>query len=93
MAARARESSHDQGADLLLYRPGEKIAVQAKRYNSKVTNQAIQEVVGSLQFYNADKGWVVTTNTFTQSALDLAKANNVELIDRFRLELYLTEYF
>jgi len=87
------QSSHDQGADLLLSRPGEKIAVQAKRYSSKVTNQAIQEVVASLQYYKADKGWVVTTNSFTQSAKDLAKANNIELINRYRLEKYLKEYF
>ena len=87
------QSSHDQGADLLLSRPGERIAVQAKRYEEKVTNQAIQEVVASLQYYKADKGWVVTTSTFTQSAIELAKANNIELIDRNRLEKYLEENF
>ena len=48
--------------------------------------KAIQEVVGSIKYYNCEKGMVVTTSTFTSSALELAKANNIELIDGEKLE-------
>jgi restriction system protein len=74
-------ASRDQGADLILLKHGEKIAVQAKRCNAPITNKAVQEVVGSINFYKADIGMVVTNSTFTASACELAKANNVKLID------------
>ena len=36
--------------------------------------------------YNADKGIVVTNSTFTSSAVELAQANNIELIDGEKIE-------
>ncbi len=58
-----------------------KIVVQAKFYSSSVGNKAVQEVIASKSFYNADSCMVVTNNTFTSAALELAKVNNVKLID------------
>ena len=66
---------------------------KAKRYSDKVTNKAVQEVVGSLKFYNATKGMVVTTNDFTKSAQELAKSNNVELINREKLDKLIQQYW
>ena len=77
--------SGDQGADLILKKFGEVTVVQAKRQNNKVTNRAIQEVVASISHYNADKGTVITNNQFTDSAVKLAKSNNIKLIDRSKL--------
>ncbi|WP_321416586.1 restriction endonuclease [uncultured Methanomethylovorans sp.] len=74
--------SGDQGADLILSKGGEKTAVQVKRYSDKVSNKAVQEVVASKGFYNCSKAIVVTNSFFTDSAIRLANANNVELIDR-----------
>jgi restriction system protein len=71
----------DQGADLIAKKNGKTIAIQAKRYKGPVGNGAVQEVVAAIRFYNADEGWVVTNSTFTPSALALAHANNVRLID------------
>lgn len=71
----------DQGADLVLAKNGEVTVVQAKFYNSPVGNGAVQEVVAAKGFYNADRAIVVTNNVFTKSAMDLALANNVSLID------------
>lgn len=78
--------SGDQGADLIIRKFGETTVVQAKNYSNKVTNKAVQEVVASINHYNANRGMVVTNNEFTQSAIDLARSNNVELVDRSRLE-------
>ena len=52
--------SHDYGADLILRRRGEKIVVQAKRYERNVGIAAVQEAVGSVAYYDADRAMVVT---------------------------------
>jgi HJR/Mrr/RecB family endonuclease len=82
--------SGDQGADLILTKDGEKTAVQVKRYSNKVTNKAVQEVVASKALYNCARCIVVTNNYYTNSALELANANGVELIDRGNLHKLIT---
>ena len=79
------KATGDQGADLILYKDGLKIVVQAKFYSSSVGNKAVQEVAGAIKFYDADYGVVVTNNLFTKSAIELADSNNIELIDKFKL--------
>ena len=75
--------SGDQGADLILStKDGERIAVQTKRHSNRVSNKAVQEVVASKALYNCNRCMVVTNNYYTQSAIELANANNVELVDR-----------
>ena len=71
----------DQGADIVMSRRDEKVCVQVKRYGGSVGNKAVQEVVASLPYYNADRGIVVTTGRFTEAAKTLASVNEVELID------------
>lgn len=75
------QQTRDQGADLILQKELVKIVVQAKFYSSSVGNKAVQEVIASKSFYNADSCMVVTNNTFTSAALELAQVNNVKLID------------
>ena len=84
--------SGDQGADLIVSKFGERTVVQAKRHSNKITNTAIQEVVAAIRFYKASKAMVVTTNEFTNSAIELAKANKVELIDRNIIEKWVECY-
>lgn len=73
--------SGDQGADLILRKNNYVYTVQAKYYTGKLSNKPIQEVVGSLKYYNANQGVVVTNSEFTKGAQELAKANQVILID------------
>ena len=77
--AKVTQGSGDQGADLVLNKDGEKTVVQAKRYSSNVSNSAVQEVVASKKHYNAEKGIVVTTSNFTNSAESLARSNDIKL--------------
>jgi len=84
--------SGDQGADLILTKFGEKVVVQAKRYEDKVTNGAIQEAVAAIKFYGARRAIVITTGNYTKSAHELAKANDVELIDREVLTSLIAKY-
>lgn len=74
--------SYDYGADLVMKKDGIKYVVQAKRYGGKVSNSAIQEIVGAKAYYKADKAMVVTNSFFTKSAVNLAEAADVELWDR-----------
>ncbi len=74
--------TNDYGADLVLKKDGEVTVVQAKRWSSPVGNAAIQEIVASKGYYKATKAMVVTNSTFTNNAVNLAKANDVVLWDR-----------
>jgi len=74
----------DQGGDILTNSDDEKFIIQAKNYalNRKVTNSAVQEVLGAIAYYGADQGVVVTNSFFTKSAIELAEVNNITLWDR-----------
>lgn len=83
----------DQGADLVL-KYGEKIyVVQAKYYSSRLDNTPVQEIVGAIKYYNANQGIVITNSSFTRGAENLAKANNVILIDGIELKKLTEQVF
>lgn len=74
--------SGDQGVDVIAEKNGKRYGIQTKCYSGKVSNTAIQEVVGGLRYYKLEKGIVITNNYFTKSAKELAHSNNVILWDR-----------
>ena len=78
--------SNDYGADLICTKNGHVLVVQAKRYEGKVGNAAIQQVVAAKDYYEADECMVVTNSYFTRNAYSLAKANDVLLWDRDDIE-------
>lgn len=78
--------SGDYGADLILRKRNDKIAVQAKRYKAKVGVAAIQQVIAAKEYYHCNKAIVVTNSFFTKNAKTLAKNCNVELWDRNTLK-------
>ncbi|ADI75112.1 restriction endonuclease (plasmid) [Methanohalobium evestigatum Z-7303] len=86
-ASRTKKTNDkDQGADVILTKLGSKrIAVQVKQSSSKVGNSAVQEVVASMRYYLCNSAMVVTNNYYTSEAVDLAKANDVKLINREEL--------
>lgn len=79
------------GADVIAYKDNIKYVIQVKFYNNPVGNKAVQEVVGAIGMYKADKGIVVTNSTFTPSAIELAQANNIELVNGESIEKYKKE--
>lgn len=89
--AKHNGKSGDQGADLILKKGDYIYVVQAKYYTGKLSNTPVQEIVGALKFYNANQGVVVTNSEFTPGAEELAKANNIILIDGKDLKK-LTDY-
>ena len=64
--------SSDQGADLVIEKFGEKTVIQAKNWTNKVGNSAIQEVVASIKYYDAQRSMVITSSDFTMSAIDFS---------------------
>lgn len=76
------KASGDQGVDIIASKDGKKLGIQAKRYSGSVGNSAIQEAVAGKTFYHLDKVMVITNSVFTNSAKELADANQVILWDR-----------
>ena len=76
------KGSGDQGIDIIAEKDDIRIGIQTKCYSSSVGNSAIQEVISGVNFYNLDKGFVITNNYFTSSAKELAKSSRVTLWDR-----------
>lgn len=73
--------SGDYGADLLLSKDEDKIAVQAKQYSKPVGFDAIKEVHFARSYYSTSQAWVIATNGFTPQAIQAAENTDVRLID------------
>ena len=78
------KGSGDFGVDVTAHKAGHTYAVQCKYYSSPVSLGAIQEAVAGKALYNCDCAMVVTNSTFTKAARELAKANNVILMENVR---------
>ena len=91
--AKTTKLSGDQGVDVVAEKKGRRVVIQAKCYQGSVGNSAVQEVVAGKQFYHANEAFVVTNSVFTKSAIELARANNVELWDRSVLAQMLDRYY
>jgi len=84
-------TSGDYGADIIIEtEQGTRIVVQCKRFKAKVNLKAVQEVVGAISYYNCDFGIVVTNSTFLNSAVKLAKSNDIELWNGNKLFQFLS---
>ncbi|MBR7091754.1 MAG: restriction endonuclease, partial [Clostridia bacterium] len=80
--AAVTKASGDQGIDVIAEKRGIKTGIQAKCWSGAVGNAAVQEAVAGKSFYQCDKVMVITNRYFTDSAIQLAKANDVILWDR-----------
>jgi restriction system protein len=81
-AAELTPTSGDYGADLILSKEGQRIAVQAKRYVGSVGVQAVQEALSGQAYYQCHTAWVISTGVFTTNALELAEKSGVRMIGR-----------
>jgi restriction system protein len=82
---RKNPPTHDFGADLIVDRFEETIAVQAKCRKQTVGIPAVQEVHGARDYYRTRRAMVISVGGFTKSAVKLANRLGVELWDRKRL--------
>lgn len=77
--SRPTKGSGDQGADVIAQKNGFVIVIQCKRYEQPVGNKAVQEVASAERFYGGNASIVVSNNTFTKSARQLAESLGVHL--------------
>jgi restriction system protein len=78
--------TYDQGGDVIADGNEERLVIQTKHSTGgNIGNKGVQQVVAGLGYYQGTRAIVVTNRYFTESAIDLARANNVELWDRDRL--------
>ena len=82
----------DQGGDVIASKNGENVLIQAKSYTVAVNNSSVQQAHTALAFHGCSRAVVITTSTFTSSAYELARANNVELFDGELLKRKLQEH-
>ena len=84
-SCQATKKSGDFGADLIVEKENTKSIIQLKRYSQKVSVSAIQEITTAQNYYGIHNAWVITNNYFTKPAIELAKSNNIQLLDRDKL--------
>jgi restriction system protein len=89
--AQVTRGSGDFGADIILSRGNQRIAVQAKRWRDTVGVGAVQEVIAAREYYQCHATWVIATSRYTSQAQALASKANVTLIDRTTLALWVAE--
>lgn len=75
------KASGDQGIDIIATK-GKKYGIQCKYYSGAVGNKAVQEAYAGSKFYGCDVAVVMTNNTFTKSAKELAEKLSVELWEK-----------
>lgn len=75
------KKSGDQGIDILAEKDYVKYAIQCKYYTSSVGNNAVQEAFAGKSYYGCHVAVVMTNNTFTDSARQLASQLGVVLWD------------
>lgn len=74
------KTSGDQGVDILARIDDLSVVIQCKRFSSPVGNSAVQEIFAGKEFEDADYAAVVTNNSYTNSAKQLAAKNQVLLL-------------
>jgi restriction system protein len=82
---RLTQASGDQGADIIAEKTGRRLVVQCKYYNQTVGNKAVQEVFAAKEFQSANIAAVVTNNSFSTSARQLAAVTGVLLLHHDQL--------
>ncbi len=78
--AKVTGGADDRGIDIILTKSDQTIGVQCKRYKKAIGPAQIREFVGSLEGARMNKGYFVTTRTFTDAAWDTAKRSRINII-------------
>jgi restriction system protein len=78
--ARTTKASGDQGIDIVASINGIKAVFQCKLYSKPVGNSAVQEISAGRGYEEAVIAAVISNNSFTKSARQLAQSLNVDLL-------------
>jgi len=78
--ARVTQAAGDQGIDVIATRENVKVVLQCKKYSQPVGNASVQEIIAGKHYEKADIACVVSNNTYTPSAKQLANSTGVYLL-------------
>ena len=78
--------SRDQGVDVIAEKNGMRVVLQCKLYARPVGNKSVQEAAAGRAHEKAHRGAVVTNNSYTPSAEQLAATNGILLLHYRDLE-------
>jgi restriction system protein len=78
--ARVTQQSRDQGADVIAELGHLRVVIQCKLYGQPVGNKAVQEVAAARAHQRAPIGVVVSNNSYTSDAKQLATTNGILLL-------------
>ncbi len=81
---------YDYGVDIIANKDGVRWGIQVKRYSGLVKADAARQVVTGLRVYGCERAMVITNSTYSRVALELARSNGCELIDRSGLAHMIT---
>ena len=76
----------DQGVDLIASIKDLRICIQCKDHEKAIGNKAVQEISAGKLFWKGTHAILVSKSGFTKSAQELAKSNNVILINEYQLK-------
>ena len=76
----------DQGVDVIAEKNGMRVVLQCKLYSRPVGNKSVQEAAAGRAHEKAHRGAVVTNNSYTPSAEQLAATNGILLLHYRDLE-------
>lgn len=79
-------STGDYGVDLIARKDGARMAVQCKRLGKAVGVAAVQQVVAGALHHGCNRTVVVTNQTFTKAARQLAGTHRCRLVGRSQLQ-------
>lgn len=79
-------STGDYGVDLIAKKDGARMAVQCKRLAKAVGVAAVQQVVSGARQHGCSRTVVVTNQTFTKAARQLAITHQCRLVGRTQLQ-------
>ena len=86
------KASGDYGIDVLAAKDGKRYAIQCKCYTSPVGNHAVQEAYSGAAYYGGFIPVVMTNQTFTDAARNMAITLNVQLWGRDVLKEMISRY-
>lgn len=78
----------DYGVDLIAEKGGGRMAVQCKRQAKAVGVAAVQQVVAGAAHHRCNQSVVVTNQTFTKAARQLAATHRCRLVGREQLRIW-----
>lgn len=84
--------SGDFGADVIAEQNGNKYVISCKKYTNGLGVKCVQEIIGAMDYYGAQIGWVMSTAPhFSKQAFDLAATRGIKLYTKNDLAIMLKE--